>query len=76
VSLAADIVQLVGTSSVPVVVAGSVLGVFELGERLASQRAKDALSKWLVSFEVQKAKALPDGTRELFRGFSVSVTFR
>ena len=65
-SLAADIVQLVGTSSVPVVVAGSVLGVFELGERLASQRAKDALSKWLVSFDVQKAKALPDGTRELF----------
>jgi hypothetical protein len=42
VRLATDIVQLLGTSSVPVVVAGSVLGVFELGERLASQRAKDA----------------------------------
>jgi hypothetical protein len=66
VSLAADIIQLVGTGSVPVVVAGSVLGVFELGERLASQRAKDALSKWLVSFDVQKARALPDGTQELF----------
>jgi hypothetical protein len=61
-----DIVQLFGTSSVPLVVAGSVLAVFELGERLVSQRAKDALSKWLVSFDVQRAKALPDGTQELF----------
>src|SRR5262249_28427630 len=61
-----DIIQLFGTSSVPVVVAGTVLGVFELGERLASQRAKDALSKWLLTFDVQKAKALPDGTQELF----------
>jgi hypothetical protein len=66
VSLVADIIQLVGTGSVPVVVAGSVLGVFELGERLASQRAKDALSKWLLSFDIQKARALPDGTQELF----------
>ena len=65
-SLPADIIQLIGTSSVPVVVAGSVLGVFELGERLASQRAKDALSTWLLSFDVQRAKALPDGTQELF----------
>jgi hypothetical protein len=32
----------------------------------ASQRAKDALSKWLLTFGVQKAKALPDGTQELF----------
>jgi hypothetical protein len=66
VSLPADIVQFLGPGSVPVVVAGSVLALFELGERLASQRAKDALSKWLVSFDVQKAKALPDGTQELF----------
>jgi hypothetical protein len=66
VSLLTEIIQLVGTSSVPVVVAGTVLGVFELGERFASQRAKDALSKWLLSFDVQKTKALPDGTQELF----------
>jgi hypothetical protein len=66
VSLPTDIIQLFGTGSVPVVVAGSVLGVFELGERFASQRAKDALSKWLLTFDVQKAKALPDGTQELF----------
>jgi hypothetical protein len=66
-SLPADIIQLIGTSSVSVVVAGSVLGVFELGERLASQRAKDALSKWLLSFDIQKAKALPDGTQDLFQ---------
>jgi hypothetical protein len=33
-SLVGDIVQFVGTSSVPVVVAGSVLGVFELGNDL------------------------------------------
>jgi hypothetical protein len=52
-----DIAQLVGTSSVPVVVAATVLGVFELGERLASQRAKDALSKWLLTFDVRKAGA-------------------
>ena len=61
-----DIIQLFGTSSVPAIVAGSVLGVFELGERFASQQAKDALSKWLLTFDVQKTKALPDGTRELF----------
>jgi hypothetical protein len=66
VSLPADIIQLFGTSSVPVVVAGSVLGVFELGERFASQRAKDALSKWLLTFDIQRAKALPDGTQEIF----------
>jgi hypothetical protein len=66
VSLPTDIIQLFGTGSVPVLVAGSVLGVFELGERFASQRAKDALSKWLLTFDVQKAKALPDGTQELF----------
>ena len=51
---------------VPVVLAGSVLGVFELGERLTSQRAKDALSNWLLTFDVRKAGALPDGTQELF----------
>jgi hypothetical protein len=61
-----DIIQFVGTGSVPVVVAGTVLGVFELGEKLASQRAKDALSKWLLTFDVRKAGALPDGTREIF----------
>jgi hypothetical protein len=61
-----DIIQLFGTSSVPAIVAGSVLGVFELGERFASQQAKDTLSKWLLTFDVQKTKALPDGTRELF----------
>jgi hypothetical protein len=61
-----DIVQFVGTGSVPVIVAGTVYGVFELGEKLASQRAKDALSKWLLTFDIQRAKALPDGTQELF----------
>jgi len=66
VSLRTDIIQLFGTGSVPVLVAGSVLGVFELGERFASQRAKDALSKWLLTFEVRKEGALPDGTQELF----------
>jgi hypothetical protein len=76
-----DITQLLGTS-VPVVVAGSVLGVFELGERLASQRAKDALSQWLLSFDVRQAGALPDGTQELFerifgeRHFSVNCFWR
>jgi hypothetical protein len=86
VSLPSEIIQLFGTGSVPVVVAGTVLGVFELGERFASQRAKDALSRWLLSFDVQKARALPDGTQELFerifgdrhlslRCFSRSVAF-
>jgi hypothetical protein len=70
-----DIIQFVGTSSVLVVVAGSVLGVFELGEKLASQRAKDALSKWLLTFDVRQAGALPEGTRELFARISVNVTF-
>ena len=65
-SVVTEFVQLVGTSSVPVVVAGTVLGVFEIGEKLASQRAKDALSKWLLTFDVPKAGALPDGTREIF----------
>jgi hypothetical protein len=63
-SLLADIIQAFVTSSY---VGASVFGIFELGERLASQqRVKDPLSKWLVSFDVQKAKALPDGTQELF----------
>jgi hypothetical protein len=66
VSWVTDIAELFSSGSVPVVVAGTVLGVFELGERFASQRAKDALSKWLVSFDVQRAKALPSGTQELF----------
>jgi hypothetical protein len=66
VSLPTDIIQLFGTGSVPVLVGGTVLGVFELGERFASQQAKDALSKWLLTFDVQKAKALPNGTQELF----------
>ena len=57
-----DIVQFVGTGSVPVIVAGTVYGVFKLGEKLASQRAKDALSKWLLTFNVQKAGAMPEGT--------------
>ena len=56
-----DILQFFGPKSVPVVVFGTVLAVFELGERFASQQAKDALSKWLLTFDVQKAKALPDG---------------
>src|SRR5262249_14770584 len=79
VSLPTDIIQLFGTS---VAVGSTVLGVFELGERLASQRAKDALSKWLLTFDVQKAKALPDGTQELFerifgeRHFSVKCFVR
>jgi hypothetical protein len=82
VSLPTDIIQLFGTSSVPAIVAGSVLGVFELGERFASQRAKDALSKWLLTFDVQKVKALPDGTQELFerifgeRHFSLKCVVR
>src|SRR5262249_52802830 len=66
VSLPSDIVQLFGTGSVPAIVAGSVLGVFELGERLTSQQAKDNLSKRLLTFNVQKVRALPDGTQELF----------
>jgi hypothetical protein len=66
VSFPTDIIQFFGTGSVPAIVAGSVLGVFEVGERFASQRAKDALSKWLLTFDVQKAKALPDGTQEFF----------
>jgi hypothetical protein len=61
-----DILQLVGTGSVPAILGGFVYGVFKLGERHASQRAKDALSKWLLTFDVKKAKALPDGTQELF----------
>ena len=65
-SLPTDIIQLFGTGSVPVLVGGTVLGVFELGERLASQRFKDDLSKWLLTFDVQKAKALPEGTQGLF----------
>ena len=82
VSLPSDIIQLFGKSSVPAIVAGSVLGVFELGERFASQRAKDALSKWLLTFDVRKAGVLPEETRELFEGifgerhFSLKCFFR
>jgi hypothetical protein len=61
-----DIIQFVGTGSVPVVVAGTGYGVFELGQKLASQRAKDALALWLQTFDVRQAGALPDGTQALF----------
>ena len=64
--MSTDILQLVGTGSVPAILGGFVYGVFKLGERHASQRAKDALSKWLLTFDVKKVKALPDGTQELF----------
>ena len=81
-SLPTDIIQLFGPKSAPVIVFVSVLGVFELGERLASQRLKDALSKWLLTFDVKKAGVLPDGTQELFekifgeRHFSVKCFVR
>jgi len=65
-SFVSDIIQFFGPTSVPVIVAGTALGVFELGDKFASQRAKDALSKWLLTFDVRKAEALPDGTKELF----------
>jgi hypothetical protein len=77
-----DITQLLGTGSVPIVIAGTVFGVFELGEKLASQRAKDALSKWLLTFDVRKAQALPDGAKDIFerifgeRQFSLKCFFR
>jgi hypothetical protein len=66
VSLLSDILQFFGPGSVPFVVGGFVYAILELGEKLASQRAKDALSKWLLTFDVKKAGALPDGTQELF----------
>jgi hypothetical protein len=61
-----DITEFFGPRSVPVVIFGTVLAVFELGDRLASQQAKNALSKWLLTFDVRKAGALPDGTKEIF----------
>jgi hypothetical protein len=61
-----QIIQFFGPGGVPVGVFGAVLGLFELGERLATQRAKDALSAWLLAFDVRKAGALPEGTKELF----------
>jgi hypothetical protein len=78
-SLVADFL---GPSSVPVILAGFVYGVFEVGERLASQRAKDALAQWLLTFQVQKLAALPEGTREMFeyifgeRHFSLKCVVR
>jgi hypothetical protein len=66
VSLPSDIIQFLGPKSVPVVIAGTVLAVFELGHKFSSQKAKDALSKWLLTFDIQKAKVLPDGTKEFF----------
>src|SRR5262249_2583093 len=70
-SLPSDIIQLSGTSSVPAIVAGSVLGVFELGERFASQRAKDALSKWLLTFMFKRPKLFQTALKSFSREFSV-----
>jgi hypothetical protein len=70
VSLLANIIQLFGTSSVPAIVAGSVLGLFELGERFASQRAKDALSKWLLTFMFKRQKLFRTALKSFFREFS------
>ena len=74
-SLPTDIIELFGTSSVPVVVGGFVLGLFELGERFASQRAKDALSKWLLTFDAQRQKHFPRVRRSFLREFLVSDIF-
>jgi hypothetical protein len=66
VSLPTDLIQVLGTGSVPVVVAGTILGIFELGDKFASQQAKNALSQWLLTFDIRKAAVLPDGTKDLF----------
>jgi hypothetical protein len=43
-SLFQDIGTYLGTGSVPVIVGGFVYGVFELGEKLATPKAKEALT--------------------------------
>jgi hypothetical protein len=55
-----------GTGSVPVIVGGTVYGVFELGEKLASPQAKEALTKWLQTADVRKVVGLPQHTMEIF----------
>ena len=72
-SLPADIIQLVGTSSVPVVVAGTVLGVFELGEKLASQRAKDAFRHGFSHSTFGRQEHCLTERERFLNEFSVSV---
>jgi hypothetical protein len=61
-SLVQDIGTYLGTGSVPVIVAGFVYGVFEVGEKLASPQAKVALTNWLQTAELQKVAGLPEYT--------------
>jgi hypothetical protein len=81
-SLVLDIGTYLGTGSVPVIVAGFVYGVFEVGEILASPQAKLALTNWLQTAELQKVAGLPEYTREIFqrifgnRHFSLQCLWR
>jgi hypothetical protein len=81
-SLFQDISTYLGTGSAPVVVAGFVFGVFELGEKLASPQARTALTHWLQTAEVRKVAGLPQYTMEIFqrifgeRHFSLQCLWR
>jgi hypothetical protein len=65
-SLLSELHAFLGPSSVPVVSAGCVYGIFAAGEKMTSHRARDALSQWLLSFEIRKVAALPEIAQELF----------
>jgi hypothetical protein len=81
-SLFSELHALLGPGSVPVVSAGCVYGVFAAGEKMMSERARDALSQWLLSFEIRKVAALPGVAQELFnrvfgaRHFSIKCFVR
>jgi hypothetical protein len=76
VSLVTDIVQLFGTSSVPVIVGGSVLGVFELGERLHLNELKMLGRNGFSHSTYKKQKHFLTARKSYLREFLVSVTFR
>jgi hypothetical protein len=61
-----DVWAFVGPKGVPVVLATVAFAVFEFLEKVSSDEAKSALAKAVRSLDVHSARALPDGTRELF----------
>jgi hypothetical protein len=66
-SIFQDVSAYIGAGSVPVIVGGFVYGVFEFGEKLASPQAKEALTQWLQTADVQKVARLPPYTMEMFQ---------
>jgi hypothetical protein len=61
-----QIIDFLGSQSIPVITAGATYGVFRFIESIASPNAKIDLARWLLSFDVRNADILPRGVIDTF----------